>query len=63
MAGLVGPVPVVMVGVLAEDRLQVPFVVDEHPVGAGDASGSGGELIVYSDCLAGFAGHDCDTQS
>ena len=28
------PVPVVMAGVLAEDRPQVPFVVDEHPVGA-----------------------------
>jgi hypothetical protein len=34
LAGLVGPVPVVMAGVLAEDRSQVPFVVDEHPVGA-----------------------------
>jgi hypothetical protein len=43
--------------------LQVPFVVDEHPVGAGDACGSDGEPIVHSDCLAGFAGHDCDTQS
>ena len=32
LAGLVGPVPVVMVGVLAEDRSQVPFVVDEQPV-------------------------------
>jgi hypothetical protein len=27
-------VPVVMAGVLAEDRPQVPFAVDEHPVGA-----------------------------
>jgi hypothetical protein len=27
-------VPVVMVGVLAQDRLQVSFAVDEHPVGA-----------------------------
>src|ERR1017187_4368881 len=34
LAGLVGPAPVVMVGVFAEDRSQVPFVVDEHPVGA-----------------------------
>jgi hypothetical protein len=34
LAGLVGPVPVVMAGVLAEDRSQVAFVVDEHPVGA-----------------------------
>jgi hypothetical protein len=34
LAGLVGPVPVVMAGVLAEDRSQVPFAVDEHPVGA-----------------------------
>jgi len=34
LAGLVGPVPVVMAGVLAEDRSQVPLVVDEHPVGA-----------------------------
>jgi hypothetical protein len=34
VAGLVGPVPVVMAGVLAEDRSKVPFVVDEHPVGA-----------------------------
>jgi hypothetical protein len=42
MAGLVGPVPVAMVGVLAADRLQVPFVVDEHPVGAGDAGASDG---------------------
>src|SRR5689334_20474814 len=32
LAGLVGPVPVVMAGVLAEDRSQVAFVVDEHPV-------------------------------
>ena len=63
MAGLVGPVPVAMVGVLAADRLQVPFVVDEHPVGAGDAGASDGEPIVHSDCVAGFAGHDCDTQS
>jgi hypothetical protein len=63
MAGLVRPVPVVMVGVLAEDRLQVPFVVDEHPVGTGDACGSEGKPIVHSDCLAGFARHDCDTQS
>jgi hypothetical protein len=63
MAGLVRPVPVVMVGVLAEDRWQVPFVVDEHPVGAGDAGRSDGEPIVHSACLAGFAGHDCDTQS
>jgi hypothetical protein len=30
---------------------------------AGDAGGSDGEPIVHSDCLAGFAGHDCDTQS
>jgi hypothetical protein len=30
----VGPVPVVMAGVLAEDRPQVPFAVDGHPVGA-----------------------------
>jgi hypothetical protein len=52
-----------MVGVLAEDRWQAPFVVDEHPVGAGDAGGSDGEPIVHSDCLAEFAGHDCDTQS
>src|ERR1017187_5508217 len=34
LAGLVGPVPLVMAGVFAEDRSQVPFVVDEHPVGA-----------------------------
>ena len=34
LAGLVGPVPVVMAGVLAEDRPEVAFVVDEHPVGA-----------------------------
>ena len=37
LAGLAGPVPVVMVGVLAEYRLQVPFAVDEDPV---DALGS-----------------------
>jgi len=34
LAGLVRPVPVVMAGVIAEGRSQVPFVVDEHPVGA-----------------------------
>src|SRR5450755_4102109 len=34
LAGLVGPVPVVVVGVSAEDRSQMPFVVDEHPVSA-----------------------------
>ena len=34
VAGLVRPVPVVMAGVLAEDRSQVPFVEDEHPVSA-----------------------------
>jgi hypothetical protein len=34
LAGLVGSVPVVMTGVLAEDRPQVPFAVDQHPVGA-----------------------------
>jgi hypothetical protein len=34
LAGLVRPVPVVMAGVLAQDRSQVPFAVDEHPVGA-----------------------------
>jgi hypothetical protein len=61
--GTGGPVPVVMVGVLAGDRLQVPFVVDKRPVGAGDAGASDGEPIVRSDCVAGFAGHDCDTQS
>jgi hypothetical protein len=34
LAGLVRAVPAVMAGVFAEDRPQVPFVVDEHPVGA-----------------------------
>jgi hypothetical protein len=34
LAGLVRPVPVVMAGVRAQDRPQVPFAVDEHPVGA-----------------------------
>ena len=34
LAGLVRAVPVVMSGVLAEDGPQVPFTVDEHPVGA-----------------------------
>ena len=34
LAGLVGPVLVVMAGLLAEDRSKVPFVVDEHQVGA-----------------------------
>jgi hypothetical protein len=34
LAGLVGPVPVVMAGVVPEHISQVPFVVDEHPVGA-----------------------------
>jgi len=61
MGGTGGPVPVAMVGVLAADPLQVPFVVDEHPVDAGDAGGSDGEPIVHADCVAEFAGHDCDT--
>jgi hypothetical protein len=34
LAGLVGPVLVVMAGVLAEYQPQVPFVVDEQPIGA-----------------------------
>ena len=34
LAGLVRAVAVVMSGVLAEDGPQVPFTVDEHPVGA-----------------------------
>jgi hypothetical protein len=34
LAGLVRAVPVVVSGVLAEDGPQVPFTVDEHPVGA-----------------------------
>ena len=34
LEGLMRVVPVVMAGVLAEDRPQVPFAVDEHPVGA-----------------------------
>src|ERR1019366_8686143 len=34
LAGLVRPVLVVMAGVLAEDGPKVPFVVDQHPVGA-----------------------------
>ena len=34
LVGLVRAVPVVMGGVLAQDRAQVPFAVDEHPVGA-----------------------------
>ena len=34
LAGMVRAVPVVMSGVLAEDGPQVPFTVDEHPVGA-----------------------------
>jgi ribosomal protein S12 methylthiotransferase accessory factor YcaO len=40
LAGLMGPVPVVMAGVLAEDRPQVPFVVNEHPVGAFGSCGA-----------------------
>lgn len=39
LAGLMQPVPVVVAGVLTEDRPQVPFIVDEHPV---DALGSCG---------------------
>ena len=35
-----GPVPVVMGGVLAENRPQMPFVVDEHPVGAFGSCGA-----------------------
>jgi hypothetical protein len=34
LAGLVRAVAVVTSGVLAEDGPQVPFTVDEHPVGA-----------------------------
>jgi hypothetical protein len=34
LPGLVGPVTVVMVGVFAEHRPQVPLVGDQHPVGA-----------------------------
>jgi len=34
LAGLVRAVSAVMVGVLARDQSQVPFAVDEHPVGA-----------------------------
>jgi hypothetical protein len=34
LAGLVRAVAVVVAGVLSEDRPEVPFVVDEHPVGA-----------------------------
>ena len=34
LAGLVRAVPVVVAGVLAQDRAQVPFALDEHPVGA-----------------------------
>jgi hypothetical protein len=34
LTGLVGPVPVVMVGVLAKDWPEVPFAVDQQPVGA-----------------------------
>jgi hypothetical protein len=34
LAGLVRAVPVVMAGILAQHRSQVPFAVDEHPVGA-----------------------------
>jgi hypothetical protein len=34
LAGLVRAVAVVMAGVLAQNRAQVPFAVDEHPVGA-----------------------------
>jgi hypothetical protein len=33
LAGLVWPVPVVMAGVLAEDRPEVSSAVDQHPVG------------------------------
>ncbi|MGO9219372.1 MAG: hypothetical protein ACLP5E_16650 [Streptosporangiaceae bacterium] len=43
LAGLVGPVPVVMADVLVEDRSKVPFVVDQHLVGA---FGSYGEAEV-----------------
>src|SRR5437773_12407377 len=34
LAGLVRAVPVVVAGVFAEDRSEMPFVVDQHPVGA-----------------------------
>ena len=34
LAGLVGPVQLVMVGVLAEGHSKVPFAVDQHPIGA-----------------------------
>ena len=34
LAGLMGPVPVVVADVAVEDQSQVPFAVDQHPVGA-----------------------------
>src|SRR5262245_29919070 len=34
LAGLVRAVPVVVADVLAEERSKVPFVIDQHPVGA-----------------------------
>ena len=34
LAGLVGPVPVVVADVVVQDQSQVPFAVDQHPVGA-----------------------------
>ena len=34
LAGLMRAVPVVVAGVFAQDRPQVPFAVDEYPVGA-----------------------------
>jgi hypothetical protein len=40
LAGLIGPVPVVVAGVLAQDRPEVLFVVDQHPAGALGSCGS-----------------------
>jgi len=40
LARLVRAVPVVMAGVIAQNRAQVPFAVDEHPVGALASCGS-----------------------
>jgi hypothetical protein len=40
LAGLVRPVTVIVAGELAEDDVQVPVVVDQHPVGALSSRGA-----------------------
>jgi hypothetical protein len=60
LAGLVRAVPVVVDGLLAQDRLQVPFTVDEHPVGAfGPGPPGAAPALVFpgeTEITSGFSG-------